>query len=64
MSVSQCHRSAKSNGENRSENGGASFAALIAGFCNNICQKQTYAVQQFAVLFDHLVVAAPLTAIA
>jgi flagellar hook-basal body complex protein FliE len=46
MSVSQCHRSAKSNGENRSENGGASFAALIAGFCNNICQKQTYAPQQ------------------
>jgi hypothetical protein len=29
------------DGENRSENGGASFAALIADFCNNIGTGQT-----------------------
>jgi hypothetical protein len=31
----------RADGENRSENGGVSFAALIADFCNNIGTKPT-----------------------
>ena len=31
------------------------FFGTINDFCNKICQKQTFAMQQKAPLFDHLV---------
>ena len=30
-------------------------ASFLGDFCNKICHKPTYAVQQIAALFDHLV---------
>ena len=38
-----------------SKNRVSRFAVMIADFCNKICHKPTYAVQQTKWLFDHLV---------
>jgi hypothetical protein len=35
----------RADGENRSENRGGSLAAIIADFCNKICQKRAKTAQ-------------------